>query len=194
MSDACPQCGKSKFAPNDDEWAKKHRRLCFNCSYELRPAKWGPSGIRLGDIPQQPVPEAWGGEKQAIGKSQEQPSPPEKSSSDETTGIFMVVGLIAVIFGLIFGKENAFDQSQEVQAVPQEVPEVTEICMGCTRCQGLDIIVRVDYDNMSRMGYCMDSFKKLPEEMREDMLWMQEKLTIPDARHPRVQEILDLDY
>jgi hypothetical protein len=140
------------------------------------------------------VPEAWGGEKQAIGKSQEQPSPPEKSSSDKTTGIFMVVLLIAVIIGLIFGEENAFDQSQEVKAVPKEVREVTEICMGCNRCQGLDIIVHVDYDNMSRSGYCMDSFKKLPEELREDMLWKQERLTNPNARHPRVQEILDLDY
>ena len=68
MSDACPQCGKSSFAPNDDEWAKKHRRVCFNCSYELRPAKktdWGPSGISLSDITQQPVPEAWAREKPA---------------------------------------------------------------------------------------------------------------------------------
>ena len=108
--------------------------------------------------------------------------------------------MVAIVVGLSlkFGEQNASDQSQEVQAVSEEVRKVTEFCLGCNRCYNksprLDIIVRVDYDDMSRSGYCMDSFKKLPEELREDMLWMQERLTNPDARHPRVQEILDLDY
>ena len=35
MTDACPQCGKSKFAPNDTEWMKNNRRTCYNCGFEL---------------------------------------------------------------------------------------------------------------------------------------------------------------
>ena len=37
MTNACPRCGKSIFAPNDNEWDKNNRDTCYNCNSDLRP-------------------------------------------------------------------------------------------------------------------------------------------------------------
>jgi len=62
MSDACPQCGEIKFAPNDTEWIKNNRRTCYNCGCELitkPPAKKqrAPKHLRgRSGQPEQPKP------------------------------------------------------------------------------------------------------------------------------------------